>query len=102
MKVFSTYISLKTNYRCPTKDTENSHLQAERRALEDILANSTDGLLAVSFGKTFHTLYQWVYRVRFFLENHDFFPIALIDGMIPIFHAFLNDNGHFTSMNGAR
>ena len=30
------------NYRCPTKGAENGHLQAERRALEDILANDAE------------------------------------------------------------
>ena len=42
----------------PTKGAENGHLQAERRALEDILANSTDCVLAVSFGEIFQKLYQ--------------------------------------------
>ena len=79
-----------------------SSLQAERRAFDDILADSTDCLLAVSFGEIFHRLHQWVYRVRFFLENHDFFFVALIDDMVPIFHAFLDDNGHLTPMNSAR
>ena len=38
---FLAYISLKTkgnNYKCPTKGAGNGHLQAEHRALEDILA----------------------------------------------------------------
>ena len=57
---FSTFISLKTNgnnHRCPTKGDANGHLQEKRRALEEILANSPDYLLAVSFGETFHTLH---------------------------------------------
>ena len=33
-----------------TRGAEKGHLQAEQRALEDILANSPDFLLAVSFG----------------------------------------------------
>ena len=37
----------------PTKGAENGHLQAERRALEDILANSTDCVLAVAFRRKF-------------------------------------------------
>ena len=45
-----------------------SSLQAERRALEDIFANYTDRLLAVSFGESFHTFHQWDYRVSFFIE----------------------------------
>ena len=61
---FLTHISLKTkgnNYRCLTKVAENGHLQPSGRALrtfEDILANSTDCLLAVSFGETFHRLHH--------------------------------------------
>ena len=69
---FLTYISLKTKgnyYRCRTSGAENGHLQAECRALEDILANSPDCLSAVSFGETFHTLQQWVDRVMFSLGN---------------------------------
>ena len=58
---FLAYISLKTdgnNYiLCPTEVAENGHLQTERRSLEDILANSPDCLLAVSFDETFRTLY---------------------------------------------
>ena len=73
--------------------------QAERRALEDIFGNPTDFISAVSFGETFHTLHQWVYRVRFFLENHDFISVSLIDDMVPICHAFLDDNSHLTSVN---
>ena len=61
-KIFLRYSSLKTKgnyYRCPTKDAENCQsIQAEHRALEDVLANSTDCLLAVSFGETFHRLHQ--------------------------------------------
>ena len=49
-----------------------SSFQAERPALEDILGNSLYCLLAVSFGKSFHTLHQRVDRVRFFLENPDY------------------------------
>ena len=54
-----------------------SSLQAERRAFEDILANSIDCLLAVSFTETFQTLHQWVYRVRFSLKIMIFFPYPL-------------------------
>ena len=60
-KFFSTFIRLKSNennYRCQTNGAENGNLQAERCAAEDILANSPDCLLAVSFGETFHTLQQ--------------------------------------------
>ena len=45
------------------------------------------------------TDYTRVYRVRGFLENHNFFFVALIDSMVPIFHAFLDASGHLTSMN---
>ena len=72
---FFKYVSLKTkgnNYRCPTQGAENYHLQAEGRALEDILANSPDCLLAVFFSDTFLPLHQRVDPVRFFLEDHDF------------------------------
>ena len=65
------------------------------------LGNSPDCLLAVSFGKTFHTLHQRVDQVRFFIENHDFISVDIIDGMVPIYHAFLDDNGHLTAVNGA-
>ena len=34
-----------------------SSLQAERRALEDILVNTPDCLFAISFGETFHPLH---------------------------------------------
>ena len=58
LSYFLTYTSLKTNnHRCPTKYAENGHLQPERPALEDILSNSSDCLVAVSFGETFHTLH---------------------------------------------
>ena len=101
---FLTYISLQTkgnNYRCLTKGAENGHLQAERRALEDILVNTPDCLFAISFGETFHTLHQSL-SSSVFLENRVFFSVALFGGMVSIFHAFLDDNGHLTSVNGVR
>ena len=41
-------------------------------------------------------------ELGFFLIIMIFFSVVLIDGMIPIFHAFLDDNAHLTSINGAR
>ena len=78
-----------------------SSLQAERRALEDILSNSTECLMAVSFGETFHTLHQRVDQVRFFHEEPDLFSVTLMDDMVQIFYTFRDDDGHLTSMNGA-
>ena len=112
MYVFLTYISLKIKgvlHRCNKLQVSykrwwklSPSASKQCRALDNILANSIDCLLGVSFGETFLILHQWVYRVKIFLEIHDFFSVALIDGMIPILHAFLDDNGHFTSMNGDR
>ena len=56
---FLTRISLKTkgnNYRCPTKSAENGHLHSERRAIQDILANSTDYLVAVALRPNFSSI----------------------------------------------
>ena len=61
-------------------------LQADRRALEDILASSPDCLLAVSFDETSHTLHKRVDRVRVFLEKPDFFsrsPYQWQDSNLP-------------------
>ena len=55
-KVKSGDLNKGNKHKSPTKGAENCHLQAERRALEDILANSPDCLLLVYFGETFHTL----------------------------------------------
>ena len=41
-------------------------------------------------------------ELSLFLENPDSFSVALIDVMVPIYHAFLDDNGYSISVNGAR
>ena len=41
-------------------------------------------------------------ELGFSLKIMIFHFVALIDGMVPIFHVFLDASGHFTSMNGAR
>ena len=69
-------------------------LQAEHRTLDDILANSHDCPLAVSFDETFHTL-KLIFPWKLW-----FLSVSLIDGMVPIIHAFLDDDGHLTSVNG--
>ena len=38
-------------------------------------------------------------ELGFSLKIMIFFFVALIDGMVPIFHAFLDASGHLTSMN---
>ena len=40
-------------------------------------------------------------ELGFSLKIMIFFFVALIDGMVPIFHVFLDASGHFTSMNSA-
>ena len=44
------------NYRRPTKSAENGHLHSERRAIQDILANSTDYLVAVALRPNFSSI----------------------------------------------
>ena len=80
-----------------------SSFQAERRVLEDILAKS---ILIVSWLYTSvklftHSISESI-ELGLSLEIMIFFSVTFIDGMITIFHAFLDENGHLTSMNGAR
>ena len=69
-----------------------SNLQAERYAPVDIPANFPDSFFVVFNGEFFYTLHQRVDRVGLFLEKSDFFSIAFVDGMVPIFHDFLGDD----------
>ena len=53
-------------------------------------------------GKLFAHCTSESIELGFSLKIIIFFFVALIDGMVPIFHAFLDDNGHLTSVNSAR
>ena len=78
--------------------------KTEHHTLQDILVNVFHCLLAIhiSFSEGLDTLYERLIGICETNDRNDvkvMIFVAIINGMVPIVHAFLEDDGHLSSVN---